>query len=477
MQFIDIFNNSEPVGKTSKINDVVVTKELMRMYTLSFNLLDMSKFQYINETASFVADGQGYDIANYEKCYGADNFANIGTALHIGYRLNNYIVPAGYAFVGTIAEIIADILDVAVDTNGIKASTEFIIGTCTDLGTKSISLNNDQPVTARFAILAMKTLGVEVDFDNFTLNFPVECGTGKLHKFEFGKDLNLLRIRYSKGSGTTYEVDIANLQRIEGYDGDSFDVGDHVVLRTDNEIISTRIITYTKHLDNPVLDSITMGVFIKDASTEAVMTSVEVDKCIKVTESYNNVSINHTDGFKATTEDGKIKVLHNATNGFLILHIDSKIFEVDSETGEIRITSSDGNYQVRLGAEKAFGIYKRVYGIYELIGGQDIDGHTMAERICKADTPQNYAEIGTLESGGIGLELFENNNKFCGIAALVGGGAQITSGDNSTGIWLNGEYPTFSKDGNGFGATDNIETSGYRYKFINGIYYDKEAIL
>lgn len=320
MAEIQIFNNDKRVARTSKAFEIFITRELMRMYTLSFAIPNKYRARaYINSTAQYIADGQAYDTVGYVKNSGNTNITTV-TAEHVSYRLNNYTLAAGYAFVGTIAAIAADILDKATDTDGAKASTEFEIGTTPDLGTVSFALNNTAPVTAKYAILALINSGIECDFDNFTINLAEAISSGNSETFEFGVNMSDVSITYAKSNGTTYQLKIANLQRITGTTGHDFDIGDTVTIvdSLTGESFTSRIITYIKCLDDPTRDTISLGDFIADASTAAVATQIKVDNSIQQAEQYSNVSIDHANGFMAVNSAATQRVKMNANDCFVV---------------------------------------------------------------------------------------------------------------------------------------------------------------
>ncbi|MEG2426794.1 MAG: hypothetical protein RSB28_08245, partial [Oscillospiraceae bacterium] len=313
-------NNGERVAYTSRAYNAIITHELMRMYTLSFNLVNKDNtINYINPSAQFIADGQLFDIVGYDINSGNENVTAV-SCTHVAYRLNNYKLNIpNYAYVGTIRKIVEDLLNLCVDDNGNKASSEFKIGTLPDLGTVSFSLNNADAVTAKYALLALKDVGAESDYDNFTINFARQIGTGNTKTFKFGVDLCRLRRAWTKENGATYEVEIANLQRLQGHEADRFDVGDYVTVQDDliGDSVTKRVVTYNKCLDDPTRDSITLGVFIANISSCIAAMSVDVNHSVKAGENYNNCSITHHEGFKTTATVGGnyIETQFNSTEG------------------------------------------------------------------------------------------------------------------------------------------------------------------
>ena len=309
---IEIYNDGVRVAKTSKAFNVVVRKELMRAFDLDATIHNADPARkYITTTSMFKAEGQLFDICSFQQYSGDQNVTQI-VGQHVGYRLNNYTIPPGYSTMGTIAEIAQAILDES------GASAEFTVGTCADLGEKVYAITNEQETTARSAIFAMQGLGVEVDFDNFTLNFPERVGSDTGKVFKFGQDLCSLKRTWDKGNGITYDITIANLQRIPGHSGDTFEVGDDVTIEDYfiGDSIKRRIIAYSKCLDNPTRDTVTLGVFVRDIYDLTTEMKVDINTKLTEGESYNNVKINRTEGFVAESNDGQFKTTQGGEEGF-----------------------------------------------------------------------------------------------------------------------------------------------------------------
>ena len=412
--------------------------------------------------------------------------------------MNNYTIPAGYAYIGTVAEIAQDILNLSVDTNEVAASTEFVVGTCANLGTVSFQLGNKEPVTARFAILAMKAIGVEVDWDNFTINLPVTVGSGNSPVFQFGINLANVRTHWQKGNGATRTFDIANLQRIPGHEDDVFDVGDSgtVIDSFADETFTDRIITYTKCLDDPTKDSITMGVFIQDASTDSVTMQINIDTRIQQGKAYNNCSISHEEGFKTSTSDGSIQVIQNATNGFLVQHLINgswvTVWTVESYSGKMVAYNAEHTQKVEFGGEYGLTTWRGNDALqeWEQTGGLDTDGNFVAARLSTPGS-STYGVIGSTPEGYIGLQLINALGvKMCEILELVGGGFiqrtgertvlyadanstalewQNSSGSSTSSIKCNADGVSMLKDGYGTGSYDNIYLGNSILHFVNGM--------
>ena len=288
------------LGSTSKAFDTIVSEELMREFTLKFSVANTdSIFKYIAPDTVYECEGERFDVTNIDIDTTGVNVTSVN-AEHVSYRLNNYNVPANYAFVGTVKEIGADILKVS------GADAEFIMGDCSDVGTQSFTLNNDKEVTARAAIIALKSIGVEIQFSNFVINLPERIGVVK------EMPLVLSRRSWQKNNGWTYSVDIADTGNVA--------VGDTYPIVSDGLELGTtkRIITHERHLDDPTQNSVTLGVFVRDEASAAVEVDAKLDNSLQQGEQYNNVSINHTEGFKSETADGLQRVIMNAFDGFAI---------------------------------------------------------------------------------------------------------------------------------------------------------------
>ena len=165
---IKVYDSSlQALGSTSQAFNIIKTEELMREYTLSFSVLNTdSIFDYINESTVFEYGDQKFDVSGIDGDSGANNITQV-TAEHVSYRLSDYTVVNGYSFVGTAAEIAADILNEAKTVDGAAASSVFTLGTVAATETLNFSLSGKTDVTAREALVAMEELGVEIEFDNF----------------------------------------------------------------------------------------------------------------------------------------------------------------------------------------------------------------------------------------------------------------------------------------------------------------------
>ncbi len=288
------------LGSTSKAFDTVICEELMREFTLSFSVANTdSIFKYITPDTVYECEGERFDITDIDIDTAGVNVTSV-SAEHISYRLNDYNVPANYAFIGTAKEIGADILKVS------GADAEFTMGECSDVGTQSFTLNNDKEVTARAAIIALKGIGVEIQFSNFIIDLPERVGTVK------DTPLVLSRRSWQKNNGWTYQMDIVDTGNIA--------IGDTFPIVSEGLEAGTakRIIAHERHLDDPTQNSVTLGVFVRDEASSAVEIEKQLDNSLQQGEQYNNVSINHTEGFKSEMANGLQRVIMNAFNGFAI---------------------------------------------------------------------------------------------------------------------------------------------------------------
>lgn len=318
---ITVYENGRRRGSTSQAFNVSTKKELMREYTLEFSVLNNNPiYKEITVDSVFENKGQLFDITGIDTDSGKENVSSI-TAEHISYRTNDYIIPIGYAFVGTIREIAQDILNLS------GAETEFTIGECFDMGEVSFNLNNEKEVTARAALFGMTALGVEIDYDNFTINILQTIGEDSGKIFRFGVDLNNFRRRWQIGNGWTYDVAIADIQKCIGYEGVTFSLGDYVTAEDSfiGDSIKNRVISYTENDDNPSENSITLGVFIADTESKAVETDrianeakQTADNSVQQGERYSNVSITHKDGFMATNKANTQRVMMNGDDCFIV---------------------------------------------------------------------------------------------------------------------------------------------------------------
>lgn len=466
----------ERAATTSRAFQATISKELMREYALGCTVVNTdSTRKYIVPGCVVEARGQYFDLSGYKQNSGTDNTTQI-SGQHVSYRLSKYSIPAGYAFVGTVQQIAQDILSQAADANGNKASSEFTVGTCVDIGAVSFSLQNTDTVTARFAIIAMKALGVEVDYDNFTLNFHTRCGTGQTKEFNFGVDLCDFSRTWDASNGATYDVKIANLQRLPGHSEDEFDVGDDCVVNDKfiGDSVQKRIIVYKYCLDDPTQDSVTLGVFIKDSADQAIATKLSAESANTLAENaqatadqakatadnsvqqgaqYSNVSIDHTNGFMAVSADNTLKVVQNANQCFAIYARES----VNDDWTLIQQLGQDG-----LGASSIFSVgYPDTKGtVGQTSFNALIDGSTVTYDLKGLKISISGADICALGRAinGDGATLFAPDHLF--LAAVGDNGViQLYRGRNDG---ASGEY-VFSADDSATQVhkTFNNDTNNY----------------
>ncbi len=318
---ITVFNNGLRKGSTSLAFDVETKKELMREHTLSFSILNNNPiYKEITTKSVFQNKGQLFDVTGIDTESGADNITSV-SAEHVSYRLSKYPIPANYSFVGTIEEIAQDILNLS------GASAEFSVGECFDKGFLSFSLENEQETSARAAIFGMKALGVEIDYDNFKINIPESVGIDSGKTFRFGVDLQSIRRRWQLDNGWTYDVAIADVQKIADNENFEFSIGDYVTVEDSfiGDSFKKRIIAYNENDDDPSKNTITLGVFIRDNATTSIETNRvanaandTANNSVQLGSKYNNLSITHENGFEVITLDNNKRLLMNGQDGFAV---------------------------------------------------------------------------------------------------------------------------------------------------------------
>lgn len=383
------------LGSTSKAYDTMIHQELMREFTLVFSVANTDAiFKFIEPDIIFECQGEKFDITDIDD--NEDSKETKVSAEHVSYRLSDYYVPANYAFIGTAQEIGEDILNVS------GANVEFKMGVCAETGTKSFSLNNEKEITARAAIIALKNMGVEVDFSNFTINLPEMVGSVK------DEPLKLSRRRWQKGNGWTYEIDIADTANI--FVGDKFPI----VSEGLEAGTTRRIISYDRNPDDPIQNSVTLGVFVRDEASAAVETydiavtanqtaqtanntantaKQTADNSVQQGEKYSNVSITHKDGFMATNKAGNQRVMMNGDDCFIIQ------VKQNGEWVTVNSLEAFGLLVDRLTNPEAKGIF------YLGVGKIDTDSYGL--QLCSLDKSGNVevvGEIGLLKDGNLTIK-------------------------------------------------------------------------
>lgn len=369
------------LGSTSKAFNVTKTEELMREYTLDFSVTNNdSIFQYLTEDAVFEFGGQKFDISGIDGNSGTTNITQI-TAEHISYRLADYTLPNGYSFVGTVRQIAEDILNEAKTVDEIPASSVFSIGATPDLGTLNFSMSGATNVTAREALIAMSDLGVEIEFDNFTVNLPQSRGTDKGVVFKYSQNLTGVHRTWQRGNGWSYEISIVDLQKTPGYEGETYGIGDYITVEDKlmNLTLKKRIISY-KECDDPTQNSVTVGVFVRDNASLSIETdriantaNATAQNSVQQGERYSNVSITHTDGFKAVSKDGTLRVMMNGDDCFTVQSL------------------QNGKW-VTLNQLEAFGL--------------------LIDRLTSIAAKESfYVQVGKIDANNYGLKFFFNNKE------------------------------------------------------------------
>lgn len=450
---------------TSHAYSAIITHELMRAYDLQFEIVNTDNMRkYIQHDSLFDADGQRFDISATNQNSGSTNVTQI-TAAHIARRLNYYTVPAGYAFVGTVAQIAQDMLNISVplkkedgttDAKYSHASEEFFIGTCANIS-GSFSLGNTEPATVRAALFALKTMGVEVDFNNFAINLPIKCGTGNTHTFKFGKDMCEFNRSWNKSDGsTTYSATIADLQRIPGHASEAFDVGDDAIMDDGfiGDKIYERIVTYAKYLDDPTQDTVVFGKFVRDdydvstamqmdisaAQETADNAQTAAENSLQPGTSYNNVSIDHEHGFMSVSADGLSRTFDNGTDGYIRQQYYNgawvTIYEANKGAdgaGMVTVYNLTRTQKVVMGGSVGYAVYKwdSTTSAWVLTGGMDADGTNIATKLTTVGTSSTYGIIGTdPRTGNEGLTMYDAKGEFIRLSPWG------ESGDTSNGLAL-----------------------------------------
>jgi hypothetical protein len=146
---------------------------------------------------------------------------------------------------------------------------------------------------------------------------------------------------------------------------------------------------------------------------------MDISTSVQQGESYSNVSIDHTDGFKCVTADGLVKVLENGTNGFLIQHWSGTtwvtVWEVKSDTGKSIAYSADHSKKVEMGGDGGFTTWSSIDGgtTWVQTGGLNAQGQSLAAMLMNLNAPNDYAIIGDTADGSSyskGFALYHNKS-------------------------------------------------------------------
>ena len=440
---------SKALGSTSGAFNVSKTEELMREYTLDFSVVNNdSVFALIDENSVFEYDGQLFDVTGIEGDSGETNITQV-TAEHVSYRLSEYTLPNGYAFVGTVKAIANDILTEAKTVDEVPAKSVFTIGQAPDDETHSFATDGTN-VTAREALIALSELGVEIEFDNFTVDVVPQRGADNGVIFSYDRNLAGVHRTWQKDNGWSYDITIADLQKIPGHEGDVFTLGDYITVNDTLLGVSfkQRVISYTE-CDDPSQNRITAGVFVRDSTDTAVETERVAFNSLQEGEKYSNVSISHTDGFKAEDKLGQIRVMMNADDCFVV-----------------QAKQSDGTWKTVTTTE--------VWGI-------------LAPRLATQESKNRYyGTIGTNSSGNPGLFLMRNENgtfkEHFSVWPTSGGDTVLDcEGDMILSCKTGGKFSFRDKNGNEIGYSGSFPVMtrpnvSIRLGFTNGLLTSVEDI-
>ena len=403
-------NYTKRLGKTSKAFNCVITKELMREHTLQFLITNDNPFyNLICKDNVFECDGQMFDITEIDTESGESNITQIA-AEHVSYRLSDFMIPDNYSFVGTLPQIVEDILEQGVNINDERASALFSAGECYDgLGSVTYSLIGQENITVRAALLGLTYLGVEVDFDNFKVNCPLRIGAEKGADFDFTTNLKKFRRRWERNNDWSYDVEIADRGDISL--GDNVTVYDSFV----GDNIQKRIITYSKCIDDPTKNAVTLGAFILDSAAASVETGLELedltsqinsdaDKLDNLSEQvgssvqqgkqYNNVAITHELGFVSTRNDSMVRVIANGTNCFAVqknINGEWTTLATMTENG-VEAEKPDGSLRVLVNTSKCFVVETKQDGAWVPVTQVDETG--MSAGVLTTPGSQYFGTIG-----------------------------------------------------------------------------------
>ena len=443
---ITVYNNLRRLGSTSEAFNITKVEELMREYTLSFSIVNTNPiFKFIGPGNVYMYHGQKYDVSSIDGESGDTNTTQI-SAEHISYRLSDYTLAKGYSFVGTIRELAEDILSQAKLVDGTPANTVFNISSCIETESFSYALKDSTNITAREALIGLSRLGIEIEFDNLDIIISNRRGKDTDTVFKYGHSLAGVHRTWQKGNGWSYDINIADLQKIPGSNENLFSIGDTVTVvdEISGTTITDRVIRYVE-CDDPSQNSITVGVFVLDDAQLSIQTDRvanlaknKADTSVQLGERYSNVSIDHTDGFKAENRDGNRRVMMNADDCFIVQIYENEHWNTVSSLEEFGLLVS------RLTTQSAKNRY--------------------------------YATIGTNSLGNVGLFLYAINDegnfqshlefwKSADKSSVV----ESKSGDLSLMAPPNGKV-RFERKGKGtYGIDGDVDTGTLKLKFTGGI--------
>ena len=265
---LTIFCEGQAMGSSNKAFNVIRTQELMREWTLSFEIPNSEAVQPYCVAGNYVYyGGWQYIIVRYTIDDGVKNTTQCDCE-HVSYLLNNYVIHPGYTKTGNLDVVMNDILTVS----GAYVNTFFATNISTK-GSKVFTYSGTNDITVKALLIKLASAyGAEFLMQtDYTIMFADHIGTNNGKVFTFGKDL--INCQYSKDKTTnptteSYTLEIINLQRFSGYlSTDVFDVGDTVNINSKTiKAAGLRLTTYTYCYDDPTQDSCGIGSFVPDTS-------------------------------------------------------------------------------------------------------------------------------------------------------------------------------------------------------------------
>ena len=231
-----------------------------------------------------------------------------------------------------------------------------------------------------------------------SLTISIRRGSDKGVTFEYGKNLTGVRRTWQRDNGWSYDINIVDMQKTVGYIGETYGVGDDITVidKYAKLTLKQRIIAY-KECDDPMQNSITVGVFVRDNASLSVETdrianaaNQTANNSVQQGEKYSNVSITHSDGFKAVSKDDTLRVMMNGDDCFVVQAKKNGKWTTVTSTelwGMLapRLTTQDAKdeYYATVGRtvskrpgfylfQKVDGIFKEHFSIWNTVEGTNI---------------------------------------------------------------------------------------------------------
>lgn len=416
---IKILNQSfELLAILQNVESPLILEEINGAYDLSFKtVIDTEKSQYINYQNIIEIEDNYFNIVCYKKNRNSDNTTTIDVQCeHKSYDLlsEDNILEDGFTAYGTPNQIMTQLFQ------GIP----FTVGTTQIITEDYISIN--EKTNKRAVLLALASVfGGEIQYNKFEVSLLIRRGADRGVRFMHRK--NLINCSYIVDARqmvaglptVSVDVDVAELE-FAGLPDEHYELGDTItVIDSDLGVnIPARIVKESHNPLERMQGNVNIANIIPDISDSIV--KLKQTTVVKDTK-YNGCKIGPVNGFECIRGDNKVRILHNATEGFVVQKGDGSgsnwtdIYYVDINgnqhmiDGYIELLRSDGKVKILIDPVNGNKIQKHnsTTQLWDDVNYQDVDGNTIlkgfiiASKFFGETKDSAYVEIGNASGGNL----------------------------------------------------------------------------